>query len=257
MWAVVRPPTEELRDYRVTELGGRREIDVELARRQHEHFVDTLRDLEIDVVVVEAMTGYPESTFVEDAGVLLDEGVLVPRITDPSRRAEQASVLAHLPDRMRVELPEGMYLDGGDVVRIGKKVLIGVSHRTGPDVVSWVGGRLLDWEYQVVAVPLGRGPHLTMVLSAARPDLILVDSRVVSSASLSGAVGVRTRLHAVADETAGANVLPIGSDGPVLVSAAAEQTIRTLEAERLEVIPIDVSELEKAGGAISRLCLMW
>ena len=257
MWAVVRPPTEDLKDYQVTHLDARREIDVDLALRQHEAYTQALRDAGLEVTVLDPLPNYPDATFVEDSAVLLSEGVLLTRSIRAGRRAEQADIVKHLPDRLKVTLPDDLYLDGGDVLRIGKKVLIGMSDRTGPEAVSWLGQMLLEWAYQVVGVPLRSASHLKSAVTAVRPDLLVADTTVIPSVSLTGAVGIRTRFMSVADERPGANVLPIGMTGPALVSAAAPVTRSRLEAEKIDVISLDISEFEKAGGGMTRLSLIW
>ena len=119
--ALVRRPSEEIQNCQLTYLGGRDPIDVERALTQHAAYVEALEQAGVDVTVLEPLGGYPDSCFVEDMAVVLDEVVVVGHSGAVGRRGEMRSVVDQLPeDRTRIHLPEGATLDGGDVLRVNR-----------------------------------------------------------------------------------------------------------------------------------------
>ena len=61
-------------------------------------------------------------------------------------------------------------------------------------------------------------------------------------------------IRPVAEEP-GAHVVPLGGRD-VLVSAAATETVHLLTAERLRVLPVDISEFEKLEGCVTCLSVL-
>src|SRR5215467_2426308 len=71
-------------------------IDLELARRQHAGYVEAVRDAGFEVVVLPPLHDAPDSVFVEDPIVVLDEQALIARSGAASRRGEGESIAPHL-----------------------------------------------------------------------------------------------------------------------------------------------------------------
>ena len=64
--------------------------DMQLARQQHEEYVNTLRECGVDVLVLDADDSHPDSVFVEDTAVLTDKVAIVTRPSPESRNTWSA-----------------------------------------------------------------------------------------------------------------------------------------------------------------------
>ena len=71
----------------------RRPIDLERARAQHERYERTLAELGWEVVRLPVEPDLPDSVFVEDTAVVVDELAVVTRPGAASRRPETASTV--------------------------------------------------------------------------------------------------------------------------------------------------------------------
>src|SRR5438093_9740126 len=104
----------------------RQPIDLVTAQEQHHAYEKLLGRLGARVMSLPAEPDLPDSMFVEDPAIVLDElAVILPLGTD-TRRREAASIeraLAKFRPVERVFLP-GM-MEGGDVLRIGRKGFVG------------------------------------------------------------------------------------------------------------------------------------
>src|SRR5437016_7229541 len=112
----------------------RQPIDLVTAQEQHHAYEKLLGRLGARVMSLPAEPDLPDSMFVEDPAIVLDElAVILPLGTD-TRRREAASIeraLAKFRPIERVALP-GM-IEGGDVLRIGRRVFVGYSRRTNKE----------------------------------------------------------------------------------------------------------------------------
>jgi dimethylargininase len=111
---------------------GRDPINVAMAHLQHIDYVDLLNKLGAKVIELPAEPTLPDSVFVEDTALLFDELAVMTRPGAASRRAEVASIEAAFRKYREfiAHINEPGTLDGGDVLRIGKRVFVGLSQRS-------------------------------------------------------------------------------------------------------------------------------
>lgn len=228
-------------------------VDPARARAQVEGYARALAEAGVQVDRVATDEACPDACFTEDVAVILDaERALVTRPGAPSRLAEVEPVAAVLGRRLRLlRLDDAAAtLDGGDVLRVGDALFVGLSGRTNRAGADGLARAARPLGLEVVPVPLAQGLHLKSVVTLVAPGLVV---------ALEGAPGldlVRARGARVllTDEPWGANVLPLGP--VVLVSTAAPRTLARLRREPgLECRPVDVSELHKGDGALTCLSL--
>ena len=130
MLAVTRPVPQSLRDCELTHL-QRVPIDVALARAQHAEYERALTSLGCEIVHVPAADELPDSVFVEDIAIVLDEIAVITRPGARSRRPETVDIAATLGAFRQLQfLSEPATLDGGDVLRLGRVLYVGIGTRT-------------------------------------------------------------------------------------------------------------------------------
>ncbi|MFO1392466.1 MAG: N(G),N(G)-dimethylarginine dimethylaminohydrolase [Steroidobacteraceae bacterium] len=225
---------------------ARTPIDVGRAREQHARYAAALASLGCTIVELDEEPDLPDSVFVEDAAVVLDEVAVLTRPGAASRRPEVESVaraLAAWRPCVRIESPGT--LDGGDVMVVGRDVYVGRSGRTNDAGIAQLGAAIAPFGYRAIPVTIRGCLHLKSAVTCLDPETLLVNDAWVDRSDL-------PRLRCIAvdpHEPHAANALRVGST--VLHTASAHRTRGRLEAAGFRVLPLDVSEMEKAEGAVT------
>ena len=226
-------------------------IDAARAHRQHQDYAAELCALGCELEWLPPLPGHPDAVFVEDTAVLVPELAVITRPGAASRRGEVDSVAAALIRRLPVtRLGEPASLDGGDVLRIGQSLYVGVSGRSNAAGVAQLAAALAPLGYTVRAVPLTGCLHLKSACTFIRPEVLLVNPRWVDPAVFAHTVPVAVD----ADEPYAANTLSVGS--VTLVSSAYPRTRQRLEQAGIATRALQVDELHKAEAALTCMSLM-
>jgi dimethylargininase len=252
MWtAITRSPGPELARCELTHL-PRQTIDPNRALAQHRAYQAALRDAGVRVIELPAGPALPDGVFVEDTAVVLDEVAVLTSPTPPSRRPERVAVEAALtPFRRLARLPPDAFLEGGDVLRVGRTLYVGLSARTSEAGLRALEGIVRPFGYAVVPVRVSGCLHLKSAACAATEETILVNRAWVDTAAFSG-----LRQVEVPDaEPLGANVLRLPD--VVLVSAAYPATAELVRGLGQRVVTVEVSELHKAEGGVTCMSLVF
>src|SRR5687768_5451113 len=127
MIAITRPVPRSIVDCQLTHL-ERVPIDWARAVRQHDEYEAVLRALGCSVQRLAEQPDFPDSVFIEDTAVVLDECAIIARPGGASRRGEVPAVIEALrPYRPLIEIGAPGTLDGGDVLRVGRRLYVGLS----------------------------------------------------------------------------------------------------------------------------------
>jgi dimethylargininase len=230
----------------------RRPIDFGVAQAQHHAYEAALRELGCEVHALPAEASLPDSVFVEDVAVVLDEIALLTRPGAPSRRAESASVAAALaPYRPVLSIQAPATVDGGDVLRIDRTLYVGLTDRTNQAAIDQMGAALRPYGYGVRAVPVSGCLHLKSAATLVAPGTVLCNRRWIDPSVLAG-VEV---LEVDPAEPYAANGLLVGDR--VIYPTRFPATRRVLERRGVALLPLDVSELQKAEGAVTCCSLVF
>jgi dimethylargininase len=152
LFALTRAVPQSIARCELTHL-DRKPIDVELARKQHQDYETALTNAGCRIERLPIADDLPDSVFVEDTAIVLDEVAVITRPGAESRRPETASVAAALRNyRELVFLEPPAILDGGDVLRIGRKVFVGQSTRTNAEGFRQLASALTPFGYSVRAI---------------------------------------------------------------------------------------------------------
>ncbi len=243
--ALVRGVSPAMQRCELTHL-AREPIDVAMAEVQHARYAQALVSLGCRLLELAAEPDLPDSVFVEDTAVVLDEVAVLTRPGAKSRQPEVASV-ARVLERwrpcVRVEAPGT--LDGGDVLPIGRDVFVGQSGRSNSEGVRQLAAAIAPFGYRTVPVPVRGCLHLKSAVTLVGPDTLLVNDAWVDRSHWPGMAFITV----APDEPHAANALWIGD--AVIFPASVPGTRARLEAAGLRVIPLDVSEIQKAEGGVT------
>ena len=227
-------------------------IDVARAAAQHQEYERALARLGCSTERLPSLAAMPDAVFIEDTAVVFDEFAIITRPGAVSRRAETVAVADALRSFRPVSFiePPGT-MDGGDVLVVGRTILIGRSARTNGAAVAQLT-RLVDrYGYEVRPVGLRGCLHLKSAVTAVSDDVLVVNRQWLSAEQLQPFECV----DVPPDEPGAANVVRVG--GRILAARAFPRTRERLEARGLQVIDVDVSEIAKAEGALTCCSLIF
>jgi dimethylargininase len=243
---LVRRPSPRLADGELTHI-ERKPADPELALQQWHGYVSALAAFGWDPVEVVPADDHPDGVFVEDMVVFFGEVAVLTSPGAESRRGELSTVEAGLTslgiEPRRIERPGT--LDGGDVLKIGTTVCVGLGSRTNEDGIRQLAAIIEPLGYRVVAVPVTRVLHLKSSVTA------LPDGTVIGYPPLVDDPSVFPEFLAV-PEAHGTAVVVLDDD-TVLMSASAPKTARLLAERGLEVVIVPITEFEKLEGCVTCL----
>jgi dimethylargininase len=226
-------------------------IDCALAVRQHEQYCQMLRDGGASVEVLDVNRDLPDATFIEDTAIVLNEVAVLASMGTAARRGELAgveSVIRRYRPVYRVDPPA--LLEGGDVLRVGRTLLVGLSARTNAAGARALQDLVRSLGYEVRPVPVGRCLHFKTACTALPDDRLLVNPAWVDEQSLQG---FRT-VAVPAEEPWGANTLRLGD--AVCVAAEHAATADLLRRLGFAVRTVALSEFAKAEGGVTCLSLL-
>ena len=244
--ALVRRPGPRLAEGLLTHL-ARTPVDVDLALRQWDGYVAALRAEGWETVEVPAADDCPDAVFVEDTVVAYGDLAVITRPGAVERRAETAATeetLRGLGFRIARIEPPGT-LDGGDVLKHGGTVWVGLGGRTDRAGADQLAAHLAPLGARVVPVPVTRVLHLKSAVTA------LPDGTVVGHEPLVDDPTVWDPFLPVPEES-GAHVVLLGGE-TVLMATDAPRTRELFERRGLRVVAVDISEFEKLEGCVTCL----
>jgi dimethylargininase len=230
----------------------RQEIELVRAEEQHRRYEALLAELGANVISLPAEPDYPDSVFVEDPAVVVDEVAVMTRMGAVSRRGETESLARTLEAYRPIRwLREPATLEGGDVMRIGRTLFVGVSHRTNRAGIEQLSEELRPLGYSLVPVAVRGALHLKTACCWLGDDAILANRGWLDLEPLA-----QFRIVDVAPrEGRAANVLSVG--GSVIVPASFPRTAEILVRLGLRVRTLDVSELMKAEAGVTCCSLIF
>ena len=252
MWiAVTRPVSPSIQRCELTHL-ARQPIEYALAVEQHVRFEEKLAALGCRVQHLRLEPDLPDSVFVEDPAIVLDELAIITRSGALSRRPETDSVAQALaPYRRLVYIQEPGTLDGGDVLRVGCKLWIGISGRSSLAAIEQVRRELEPLGYSVAGVAVTGCLHLKSAVTQVAPDTLLINPHWVDPTAFENLACIEID----PSEPYAGNGLLFGS--AVIYPSNFPATQRRLEAQGIHLEAVDMSELAKAEGAVTCCSLIF
>jgi dimethylargininase len=227
-------------------------IDVDVALHQHEQYEQALRELGCKVQRLSSGDDQPDSVFIEDTAVVLDEVAIIAQPGALSRRSELKDVENELQRHKMIqwiELPGT--LDGGDVLRVGRRLFVGTGGRTNADGIAQLRAIVAPFGYTVHPVAITGCLHLKSAATLVRGDLLLVNPTWFDLAPF----GELRTLAIDPAEPFAANALRVGER--VIHADEFPRTRERLEHEGIAVRAVPASELAKAEGGVTCCSLVF
>jgi dimethylargininase len=224
----------------------RKPIDLAKAQEQHRAYERLLKQLGARVISLPAEPALPDSLFVEDPAIVLDELAVIFPLGTESRRPEGASLGKALSAFRKLEyvmLPGT--LEGGDVLRIGRKLFVGLSRRSNAEGIRQLAAILAAHNYDVVAVPVTGCLHLKSAVTNIGGNTLLANRPWFDTTPFAG----YDWIDVDPAEPHAANAVAFG--GTIIFPASFPHTRARLEARGFQVTTLDISELQKAESGLT------
>jgi len=221
-------------------------INVQEAQAQHAAYEKTLENLGLTVISLPAEPDLPDSVFVEDTALVLDEVAVMLCPGAVSRRPEVPSIARTLQEyRPLVFMKEPATVDGGDILRLGKTLYVGLSTRSDVAGIAALEALVRPYGYDVRAVRLSGCLHLKSAATLLTRDTVLANPAWVDPQVFEG-----TSFLAIhPDEPHAGNVLRL--ENSVIYPTAFPRTLERMTKLVSDIHCVDLSELAKAEGAVT------
>lgn len=250
--ALTRGVSSNIGDCLLTHL-TRQRIDAGKAIKQHRAYEECLRQVGMHVISLPVEPDMPDAVFIEDPAIVLDEIALIGRMGAMKRQAEAKGltrVLSAIRPLKFMDPPAT--LEGGDRVRIGRTLFVGISSRTNLSGVEQLQSILGPFDYEVKSVKVTGCLHLTTGCSYLGNHTVLMNPDWIDATGFDDYNIIRTP----PEEPWAANTIVIG-DGALLLSASFPRTRALLEQRGFDVRVTNISELEKAEAGLSCMSLIF
>lgn len=249
--AVTRELTTAIGNCELTFL-PRSEIDVARAQQQHQDYQSALSSLGCEAVVIPAPPGLSDCVFIEDTALVLDDLAVMLRPGVASRRPEVAGVAEILGKYRPLKAIESPgTVDGGDLLRAGSRIFAGLSTRTNQSGIRQLSNIVSDYGITVEPVETAKCLHLKSAISEVAPGTLLINPDWISSSTFA-----KFELIPIDEKEAhAANALRIGED--VIYPSSFPRTLDELVKRGINVLPVELTELQKAEGAVTCCSLIF
>jgi dimethylargininase len=221
---------------------------------EHEAYVATLRELGLAVEVLEPLDEFPDALFTEDVALTFPKGAILLRPGAPTRAGEvehiRAALAAHHAQLLEMTGPG--YADGGDILRLADRVIIGLSARTdraGAEELAALLGKL-GYPAEIAETPAG-------VLHFKTGCGLIDDRTILAVPALADCpqfAGLEVVLTPLGEEPA-ANILRVRDT--VLVGDRWLATHAMLAARGIETRPLPTDQIAHIDAGLSCMSLRW
>ena len=227
--------------------------DYELALKQHDKYIETLKSCGVDVTVLEANEEFPDSCFVEDVALCTKKCVIVTRPGAMSRREEimqldmQETLKKFFSNIEYIKEPGT--IEAGDIMMVGDQFYIGLSERTNESGAKQMIDILEKYELSGMVVPLKEVLHLKTGVSYLENNNLLVAGEFVNSPLFKDF----NKIVIDKEESYSANCIWVNNT--VLIPKGYPKTKEAIENKGYKVVEVDTSEYRKIDGGLSCLSL--
>ena len=227
-------------------------IDIDLALRQHQQYQSVLSSLGCEIVTLPTEPGLADSVFIEDTAMVLDEIAVLCRPGAASRQPEVAGVESVLQQyRTLASIQPPGTLDGGDLLRVGKVIYAGLSTRSNQSGIDQLRSIVADYGFSVQTAETTKCLHLKSAVSEVAAGSLLINPDWINRSVFRDC----DLIDVDKKEAHAANALRVGRS--VIYPSSFPRTMEKLVARDIAVTPVNVSELQKAEGAVTCCSLIF
>ena len=227
--------------------------DYELALRQHQDYIEALRQCDVDITLLEADDRYPDSCFVEDPAVITKNCAIITNPGAASRNGEKNEIIGAVRKFFKEEdiayIKGPGTLEGGDVMMVGDHFYVGRSARTNEEGIRQFTEILEKHGMICSEVKLEEVLHLKTGVNYLEDGNMLVSGEFVTKPEFQQYNCVRIP----EEEAYAANCIWVNDT--VIVPAGYPAVLKAVQDLGYRTLTVDTSEYRKLDGGLSCLSL--
>lgn len=225
----------------------------ELALKQHDAYIEALKECGVLITVIKADEAFPDSCFVEDVAVLSNKCAIITNPGATSRNGETKGIIDtikkfYTEDKIEYITNSGT-LEGGDVMMVGDHFYVGLSARTNKEGAKQFIEALNKHGLTGSMVSLEKVLHLKTGLAYLENNNLLVTGEFVEKEEFKEF----NKIIISEDESYSANCIWVNDK--VIIPYGYEKARKAIEKAGYEVVIVDTSEYRKLDGGLSCLSL--
>lgn len=249
--AITRDISPNMGDCELTHL-NRESIDTDEATLQHMTYEMALDGLGCEVIRIPGEPTHPDSVFIEDTAVVLDELAIITRPGAPSRREETKGVATILKNyRELSQIKDPGTLDGGDVLVCDKMIFVGQTARTNEAGIQQLQEYTAPHNYRVIPVPVDGCLHLKSAVTLVADGMVLLNPAWIPMEPFTNAHFSIIEIDPTEPYAANGLLIEARDIANVIYPENFPKTQQRLAKIGISVLTVDMSELQKAEGAVT------
>jgi dimethylargininase len=237
-------------------------INKEKCRQEHFNFVEVLREVGVDVLELEAEERHPDCVKVDDTAVIINGTALMCNPHGSQRQGEVNLIRQTLKKELGLKVVElqidGANLEGSDVLFTGKEIVVGISAHTNEAGAQAVARAFPEYPTTIVRIH-GNYRNLKDCVTMAGSTVMAVSQEENAQKILREIMSVATYTYRVVwlNEPVAANTFYINHVLVHLCDSMIPNSFGIFENKiDYNRIPIELSELYKAGISLPKLALL-
>jgi dimethylargininase len=226
--------------------------DASLARLQHAEYCQALGEAGLKVEILPPDERYPDSCFVEDPLLVIGGQAILTRPGAPSRQGEEFALGEAIKGRFPTAIIQAPgTLEGGDVLQLPGRVVVGLSKRTNQAGIDQLAVILAPSGLRVETLPVANYLHLLSAVSYLGKGVLLSTPDFAGNPAFTGLDVVVVPV----EEAYAANSLGVGDQ--VILPDGYPQTAELVRSKGFTVRTVPVSQFAAADGGVSCLSVLW
>ena len=225
--------------------------DYALALKEHDSYIEALKQCDVDVTVLEADERYPDSCFVEDPALITSKCAIITNPGAASRNGEKNEILGAIRkffDDDHIEyIQDPGTLEGGDVMMVGDHFYVGRSARTNEEGIRQLTEILAKYGLTCSEVTLEKVLHLKTGVNYLENNNMLVSGEFVTKPDFE----TYHRVEIPEEEAYAANCIWVNDT--VIVPEGYPAVLKAVQDMGYRTLTVDTSEFRKLDGGLSCL----
>lgn len=248
--AIVKKPSKKMVDGISTANLGK--PDYSKALKQHQNYIKTLKECEVQVEILNEDESHPDSMFVEDPAIVTDKCAIITNLGAESRKGEEKEIKKALKKYFSENIHEIKApgtLEGGDVMQVEDHFYIGISERTNKNGAKQLLKYLEKYNYSGTIVEFKDILHLKTGIAYIGDNTMVATDLFIDKKEFEKFDKIRVD----DSEEYAANCIRVNDY--VILPKGYSNTKKSLIQNGFEVKIVDVSEFRKLDGGLSCLSL--
>lgn len=219
---------------------------------EQRYFWDVLKKLGVKLLIADQVDGAKGQMFTRDLAFVIGDKFFISSMKKENRRLAingWNNIINQIDQDKIIKVPNNIYLEGGDIIVDNKTIYVGISERTTMDAIEFLKN-ILGKKYSVI--PLKLKPkflHLDVVFTIINSNLGLIYKDGLESDSLR-LLDKYTKIEVTEQEQfeLATNVFVVDPQ-TIIINSEHKRIEENLKKYNLNVIPIDLKDTAKDGGA--------